>query len=187
MRLSSRRAVLIALSMMSMARPVAAVEFVPGVNFDIPPPSAFGGHIDALQIVTARHGGDSRTFEARLSVTSDSLLLVATDSTGRRLMTINWHNGALAVERAPGVPDDLKPENIVMDIVFMYWPPAAIRGGLGIGGSLAVSERHRTISANERELVTITYDHADPWTGLSRLRNHVWNYEIEVRSQVIDR
>lgn len=168
--------------------PVGAVEFAPGAEFDLPPPAEFNGRIEALQLVTARHRRDVVTFEGRLSITPDTLLLVATDGTGRRLMTIEWRNGAFKIERAPEVPDDLRPENVVTDIVFMYWPAEAVRRGLTRShAELIVGDHTRTIALAGREILTIRYDNADPWLGTSRLHNDAWQYDVEVQSQVMSR
>ena len=169
------------------AEPAAAEEetlIAPGVGFVIPPPSAFSGSIDVLQLVTARHEHDEFTFEGRLSIQPDRFLLVSMDGTGRRMMTIQWGGGSITAERAPEIPPDLKPENVVADITLLFWPEAAVRKGLAVSGAtLTVAPGRRTVSFNGRDIVQIRYDGSDPWSGVSHLRNDVWQYDLEIHSQ----
>lgn len=145
----------------------------------LPSPADLGRSVEAMQMVTARRNGETHVFEARLSVDGQRLLLVGTDSLGRRAMTIEWRAGRVTVDKAPWVPDALRPENILADIVLLYWPEpvltrslrgAAVRGdvaGRGIGDAIRVS-----------------WD-ADPWNGQSHLVNHSFGYELDVQSVTV--
>ena len=148
----------------------------PGITLALPAPGELGRQEDAVQLVTARRDGESFVFECRLSVDAERLLLAGSDSMGRRAMTVTWGQGAIAVERADWLPDTLRPENILADIVLLYWPEDSVRRGLR-GAALTQTPQERRIG----EAVTISWA-ADPWNGLSRLVNGPWGYEIEVRS-----
>jgi len=155
------------------------VTIAPGITLSLPTPAALGRSVDAVQMVTARHQGETHVFEGRLSVGPDRLLLVGTDSLGRRAMTVTWSQGRITVERADWLPDSLRPENILADIVVLYWPEAAVRPAL-TGADLTEREGERMIG----EVIAVSW-RGDPWTGTARLRNRAWDYELEVRSVVV--
>ena len=153
-----------------------AVTVAPGITLALPAPGELGHGVDAVQLVTARRGGDSFVFECRLSVDGERLLLVGSDSMGRRAMAVRWSKDGMTVERADWLPDTLRPENILADIMLLYWPEAAVRRGLS-GAVLSQTSQGRSIG----ESIAISWQ-GDPWNGSSRLVNTPWGYEIEVRS-----
>ena len=169
---------LLALAACSSAAPPVAdrVIVAPGITLALPAPAELGRAEDAVQLVTARRGGDSFVFECRLSVDGERLLLVGSDSMGRRAMAVRWSKDGMTVERADWLPDTLRPENILADIMLLYWPEAAVRRGLS-GAVLSQTSQGRSIG----ESIAISWQ-GDPWNGSSRLVNTPWGYEIEVRS-----
>jgi len=178
-------AALIALGLTACAAPPpppdpGRVTVAPGITLALPSPAALGRSVDAVQIVTARHRGDIFVFEGRLSVGPDRLLLVGTDSLGRRAMTVTWSQGQIAVERAAWLPESLRPENILADIVLLYWPEAAVRPGL-TGADLTEQAGERAIGS----AILVSWQ-GDPWNGTAHLRNLAWEYELDVRSVLVE-
>lgn len=162
------------------------VTITPDVRLVLPKPDTLGRQIDAVQLVTARHAGESFSFEGRLSVTAERLLLVGTDALGRRAMTITWTQHGWTTDRAPGLPDTAQPENVLADIVLMFWPADIVRDALrSSNATLAVENRSRRVRQQGNDVISITYDGDDPWVGITRLRNASWGYELEIRSVVI--
>jgi len=155
------------------------VMIAPGITLSLPSPAALGRSVDAVQIVTARHQGDSFVFEGRLSVGPERLLLVGTDSLGRRAMTVTWSDGKITVERAAWLPETLRPENILADIVLLYWPEAAVRPAL-TGADLTEQTGERRVG----DAILVSWQ-GDPWNGTAHLRNRVWEYELDVRSVLV--
>lgn len=159
--------------------PVGPVTVAPGVTLDLPAPEDLGRNVDVAQMVTARHGGETVLFEGRLSVESGRLRLVGTDAMGRRAMTVTWVPGRVEVERASWLPDSLRPENILADIVLLYWPEPVVRRSLS-GAGLVQNAAGRTIG----DAIAVSWT-GDPWTGSARLRNSAWDYELEIRSVAV--
>lgn len=159
------------------------VPIAPGVTLALPSPGALGRNIDAAQMVTARRGADVFVFEGRLSATPSELIMVGTDAMGRRAMTLRWNGTRLEVERAAWLPDTLHPENVLADIMLLYWPETAVRPNL-TGAEMVVTKEGRHVRSQGVDVITVTYQGA-PWSGTSTLRNLAWGYEIEVRSMVM--
>ena len=160
-----------------------SVLLAPGVQLDLPPLAAFGRQAEMMQWVVARHGEDVFIFEGRLSIGPDRLLLVAIDPFGRRAITIDWNGAQMNVERAPWLPETLPPENMLADIVLLFWPEDAIRHALH-GAELAVGNASRSIRRGSEEIIAITYDN-HPDTIVATLTNRSRHYEIEVRSKTL--
>ena len=147
------------------APPPGTVMVAPGVPFSLPAPDALGRQVEAVQLVSARHGADTFTFEGHLSVTRDRVLLAGTDGFGQRLMEITWDGRTVSAHKASFLPEALHPENILADVMLIYWPAAAIQADLG--GKVVI----------ERD--------PDPWNGHAHLTNRAWDYEIDVNSSVV--
>lgn len=157
------------------------VALTPQVSLRLPDPALLGEAIEATQLVTASHGGDSFTFEGRLSVTPAGLILVTTDGMGRRAMTIRFSNGALEVDKASWLPATLPPPaNMLADIMLMYWPVEVLRAHVD-GASVEADGPWRHLRRDGAVMVEISRD-ADPWNGSVILHNRVWDYRIQVVS-----
>lgn len=156
-----------------------AVMVAPGVTLALPAPGDLGRSIEAMQMVSAHHGADTWVFEGRLSVRPDELRLACLDGMGRRALTVVWAGGRLEVERAPWVPDTLRAENILADIVLLYWPEQVVRRSLQ-GAALRQDGQQRGIG----DAIAISWA-GDPWNGSARLRNIAWNYELDVQSATV--
>ena len=155
----------------------------PDIRLVLPPPGDLGRPVEAVQLVTARHGDDVFVFEARLSASANGVLLVATDSLGRRAMRIGWTNAGIDVERAPWLPDTLHPENIMADLVLLYWPEASVRRGLA-GGDLVTGPGWRSVRHGGAEAISVTTP-PDPFSGEAHLTNSAWHYDLDVRSALV--
>ena len=152
------------------APPEGSVMVAPGVTLDLPPPAALGREIEAVQLVTARHGSEVFSFEGHLSVTRDRVLLAGTDGFGQRLMRIEWDGRHLTAEKASFLPAGLHPETVLADVMLIYWPENIIRpriSGASLEGRVEIDRP------------------ADPWNGTAHLVNHAWGYEIEARSSQV--
>jgi hypothetical protein len=170
-------------------RALATVAIAPDMNMGLPRTADLGRTVDAVQRVTARRAESVHVFEVRLRATAERVQLAGTDPAGRRAMTIDWRDGQLAVERAPWLPDGVRPENILADLVLVFWPENALRAVLAeTQASLTVEPGTgtRIVRHKGRDRVTVRYDGpGDPWSGVARLRNAAWEYELDIRSMIV--
>lgn len=133
-------------------------------------------------MVTARHGTQSFTFEAHLSVTSERVLLAGTDGFGQRLMELRWTGQTMTSSKASFLPATLQPDYVLADVMLIYWPDAALQQR--VSGLKIAADGSRKISRAGEDLLTIIYQ-GDPWTGTAHLSNLAWDYEIEVQSSLV--
>jgi|AGTN01.2.fsa_nt_gi Protein of unknown function (DUF3261). len=161
------------------------VPVAPGVTLSLPSPAELGRSVEAVQLVTARHGGDVFLFEGRLSVSPQMLTMVGTDPLGRRAMSLRWSPAGLEVERASWLPDGLRPENVLADIVLLYWPDGALARHLA-GATVEAAADGRHIRRDGADMIVLSY-RGDPWSGVARLDNLAWGYQLEVRSSEVGR
>jgi hypothetical protein len=163
----------------------AGVAIGPDTRLVLPAPAELGRPVDAIQQVTARRDGSVYVFEVRLHASADQVRLAGTDAAGRRAMTIDWTADRLSVERAAWLPETVRPEHVLGDLVMVFWPEASLRRALlQADASLTADASGRMVRRDGKDLVAVRYDsNLDPWSGVSQLRNLAWNYEIEIRSQ----
>ncbi len=163
--------------------PSKAIRIAPGLALALPKPSELGRSLEASQLVTAHYGGQTFAFEGHVSATPERVLLVGLDTMGRRAVTVEWTEQGFRAERAPWLPEQLRPENMLADMVILYWPEAILRRALGpSGGGLAAGARFRSISADGKEVIRADYSAADPWNGKLTFSNFAWDYELDVQS-----
>jgi hypothetical protein len=159
---------LLLLSACAGAPPPGTVVIAPGERFTLPAPASLGREVEAVQLVTLRHGKDQIAFEGHLSVTRERVLLVGTDGFGQRLISIAWDGKTVSAEKASFLPDRLRPDSVLADVMLIYWPEAAVQAGLSGDTTQVIVQRD-----------------ADPWRGQARLVNKAWDYEIDARSSVV--
>jgi hypothetical protein len=161
-----------------------AALLAPNLRLDLPDPASMGRSIEAVQMVTAHHDGDTVVFEAHLSVTPERALLVGVDATGQRLMTVTWRGNDITVERSPFLPQTVRPGAMLADLVVLYWPVDVVRQALkSSGASLTVDTASRIISQHGKPVLEARYQGGatDPWGDASlHYRNLAWGYDIDV-------
>lgn len=165
------------------------VQVAPDLALVMPSPADLGRRIEVVQLVVARYGDRTLTFEARISAAPDRFDLVCLDPLGRKAMSIHWTPGDIQTEKAAWVPEDLRPENMLADIVMLYWPGDVVRRALlASGGTMSVDSQTRSIRAHGAESIHIEFQPSasnDPWNGRVGYRNLPWNYALDIQSRVI--
>jgi hypothetical protein len=167
------------------ATAASEVLLAPGYKLVLPQPATYGSRIKVRQLVTLEHSGNSISFEALLSIQPNEVNLVAVDPLGRRALTLNWDGTRLAVEKAPFLPDSLRVEWLMADMIAVYWPAPIVQRALMATGPKVEDRNHgRTVSADGTELLKAEY----AWTGKSgivgtmKYTNLSWGYTVSVKS-----
>ena len=160
----------------------------PDLPFRTPGPRELESTVRVAQLITAKYGSETYVFEAQLSVSPDQLTLMCIDPLGRRALTIVSTGEEVTTDAAPWLPKGLRAENILADIALVYWPADAIRRGfLGTRAIVAVNAHKRTITLDDREIVSVEYEPQDgqAWPSSASYRNHAFGYELVLRSAVV--
>lgn len=165
------------------------VRVAPDLVLTLPSPASLGRRLEVAQLVVARHGDRNAAFEGRISAAPDRFDLVCIDPLGRKAMSIRWTPEGIVTERAPWVPEDLQPENMLADIVLLYWPAVVVGQALALsGGKLTADPRVRSIRVRGQEVIHAEYrplSGDDPWNGRLSYRNLPWGYSLDIQSRII--
>jgi len=164
--------------------PSEEVAIGPGVTLTMPSPGELNRSFEAVQLVTARYGEKTMVFESHISVTPHRFLIVSLDSLGRKAMSIDWTDGSIVYDVAPWVPEQLRPQNVLADIIVIYWPGAVVAHSLN-GGRLVSGKDIRSIVTDDREIIHADYHPIradDMWSGTLEYRNLAWGYVLNVQS-----
>ncbi|MFD2232730.1 DUF3261 domain-containing protein [Phaeospirillum tilakii] len=167
------------LSACAEAPPPTVATVAPGVTLALSA-AGRGAPVEVVQLVAADHGDDTFLLEARLSAGPGRLLLVGTDPMGRRAMRLDWHDGRLESERAPWVPDELPPANVLADLMLLFWPAGLVRDALA-GADLVEEGDTRILRRDGQDLVVVRRG-PDPWEGDASLDHRLWHYRLSVQS-----
>jgi hypothetical protein len=164
------------------------VFIAPDVTMLLPHPSELSRSFESTQLVTAHYGDQVYAFEGHVSVTHGRFLMVGLDSFGRRAMTITWTDSAITYERAPWLPSQLRPQNILADMVLMYWPEHMVRQALSVSHcTLSTGPNWRSVMQDGHEIIHIEYGPASDgslWSAPASYRHLIWNYQLNVQSTV---
>jgi len=170
----------------SLQKQLTSVLIAPNLTFTMPTPADLGRSVEVTQLVTAHYGDQTFAFEAHIGATPQHFLLVGLDLLGRKLMTIDWTKDQISYETAPWVPSQLQPENILADIVLLYWPEAIVQKSLvKSGGKLITKSGVREILFDGKKVWQANYQtkiKGDTWSGQLNYRNLEWGYNFNVQS-----
>jgi hypothetical protein len=147
-------------------------------------PADLGRDVEAVQLVTVSRAGKAITVELRLSIKADRLMFVAQDMLGQRLMTVQWSEVGVSVERSPNLPEGVSPVGMLADLVAICWPADAVRPALQKqGATLIEQDGQRIVLFNRRETLRATLGWpATRWTGRMSYRNVKAGYTVDVQS-----
>ncbi|MES2488211.1 MAG: DUF3261 domain-containing protein [Pseudomonadota bacterium] len=146
--------------------------------------ASLGQTRSAVQIVRAAFGKQEATMQFAVEVSPERMRVIALNAIGLRIFSISVENGKTAVERAPGVPEQVQPEQILRDIQFCYWPLAALQAGMK-GTSWEVMEPFagtRRLKRDGRLIAEVHYTQPgnDAWRGHLWLSNFEYGYSLAV-------
>ena len=96
----------------------------------LPSPAELGRDLRVVHLVTARYGVRVMSFEGHIDVTHGRFRMAVLDPLGRKALTVDWTGTDIAYDAAPWFPDRLRPQNMLADLVLIYWPPEVLRRAL---------------------------------------------------------
>ncbi|HTI88630.1 MAG TPA: DUF3261 domain-containing protein [Alphaproteobacteria bacterium] len=165
--------------------PENVVQVAPKTAIVMPRPRDLARSINAVQHVTAHYGNQTFVFDNRISITPDRVRLVSLDSSGNQAMTITWTSGGVYSEAAAWIPEPLRPEKILADMVILYWPEESVRIAL-IGGTLHAAPEHRSVVADGQDVIRAAFNPlraGDPWSGSLHYENVALGYAVDIQSR----
>ncbi|MCW5730374.1 MAG: DUF3261 domain-containing protein [Alphaproteobacteria bacterium] len=166
-------------------RPRATI--APGVRLVLPSPDALGRSLRAVQIVVARHGPESLALETHVEIGAGRFGVIGLDAAGRRLVSIEWDGQDLAA-RAERLPAELRPENLLADMMLVYFPITSlwIEADAGRPARLTETPGRRALVSEGRERIVLSYPATgERWNGKALVENRGFGYEVEIHSSLV--
>lgn len=168
--------------------PEGAVAMAPGLALQLPAPDSLGRSVEVVQNVVARYGSQTLAFEGRISATPDGFVMVCSDALGRRAVSVNWTKTGVVYDVADWVPASLRPQNMLADLIVMYWPQDVVSAAMP-GATVTTSATGRTVVQDGKVLMQVTYAPAhsgDIWSGQTRYHNNLWNYSLTIDQAALE-
>ncbi len=163
--------------------PVGNVSIAPNIQMSLPRPGDMRRSLEATQLVRIQHKEMNVMFEGHISITPQRVLIVALDGMGRKALTIDWTTEGISYEAAPFVPRELHPENILADIVLLYWPVDSLHFS-DPAAKLVTAKNRRTLMQGNTKILDAIYTPAkkDVWTGNLHYDHLIWDYSMDIQS-----
>ena len=164
----------------------SVISIAKDVPMSLPSPGSLGRKINASQLVTAHFVGQTLAFEGHIEATPEHFLFAGLDLMGRKAININWSKNNITYEAASFVPKELEPQNILVDMVLLYWPEPIVRQLLEpFNGKLIVTPNRRIILIGDKEIMRAEYypdKDEDVWSGRIHYKNLAYGYELDIKS-----
>jgi Protein of unknown function (DUF3261) len=145
----------------------------------LPRAEVLGADRYATQLVTVHTQDRSSTFQANLEIVGGELVVVASDAIGTPLFAIR-HSRRSEIEMFAPIEGAPPLQLVLADLMLVYAPLEELSARLR-GGSVEQDGRiRRVMNSAGTEVVTITYEFADPWSGRVRLDHVERAYSLEI-------
>ncbi|MDV7341032.1 DUF3261 domain-containing protein [Terasakiella sp. A23] len=137
--------------------------------------------VEVVQLLKGDYAQKQFVFQVGLSMKEDGLSLIALDSMGRRAFSVFWDDNGVTAQKANWMPDMVRAEYILKDIMMAYWPIDA----LGVfDESVRQVGNERIVENNgDKTLSIYSPSQMDRWNGKVVIENHVLGYRIEIQSK----
>ena len=157
----------------------------PDLIFTLPPLDQDAQEIEAAQMVFGNAGPEPVQFQTQIKAGGGEVVVIMLDPLGRRGLMIQWNEAGINTDVAQWVPAEVRPLNILADIVIAHWPASAVRSGLdGTSAQFEQIGGARIISSAGREIMRVDYDldYDPPWGGALMVRNFALGYTLKITS-----
>lgn len=152
----------------------------------LPHASELGRDLHATHLVTARYGDRVVSFEGHIEAVNGTFRLAVLDPLGRKALTVNWTGDDVAYDAAPFFPTELRPQNILADLVLIYWPPEVLRRSLHAGHArFSVTPDRRSVTLDGRVVIRADFTPGpgpDPIGSRVLYRNLAFGYSLDIRA-----
>jgi hypothetical protein len=185
-----KTALLLALLSAGGCATLSATPAVPLATLPPLPAASLGQTRSAQQVLHAAFGEHEATLQCVVDITAQRMNVIALNAVGMRLFSVTVEGERVSVERAPGVPDQVQPEQILRDIQLAYWPLAVLQASYR-NTSWDISEPFagtRRLRRDGRLIAEVHYAQPgkDPWRGRLWLSNFEFGYSLAVDSTPVD-
>lgn len=144
-----------------------------------------GPGLNLLQVMNARYGPDRQvSLQIRVSDGRDGLKMTGLDGFGRRVFDINWSLAGIQASRADWVPEELRPEDVLLHYLLANRAPDVVKDMVRSGTLRSGSGKRELLDETGRPVLTVTYQGAPAGGGAQtvKIRNMVQGYEMTIRS-----
>ncbi len=155
----------------------------PGVTMTLPDMPPFGDTTNAFQLVQARYRDHRQSFQSIIQSAPGHFVVVMTVPSGPRIMSVDWHAGAVTSKKEPIAPGNLVAERLLADLMLVYAPEEELRDAISGGKLVTVGDRARRIFKDGREIIEVTRPAGDPWSGEATLTNFAFDYALDIQSR----
>ncbi len=146
-------------------------------------PSAAGDRA-VSQVVRGALGVREMTLNCVVSVKGNEMSVIGLNAMGVRLFTLRYDGKSVSAEKSFGLPEELKPEFLIADLQFVFWPLTSLEGPLRAAG-YEVSESTpgtRRLRRGDRLIAEAHHTGPDPWAGRAWLVNLEYGYSLQIEA-----
>lgn len=157
-----------------------SVPLAPDARFALPARPDYPDTDLLVQTVIGQYDDRRTAFQAVLELSPSRAHIVLTAASGPRIMSIDWTDAGLAIDRAALAPDELSGLDVLGDIFLSLWPHEAVAAALPAGYQVTDTEQGRTISNGEVVVVQITTEASEGGVRRSTFENLAFGYKLTI-------
>lgn len=166
--------------------PADRVRVGEGVFLTLPQPPGYAHRQSVVQLVDATYQNQHQLFQSVVSLSDDAVKVVITVPSGPRILTIDWTSSGIRTKRAPMVPAGLKADNILADLVILFWDLDSINVALAGTATAIETGSGRAVVQDGRIVMSIVSRDGMLSRGDVQLTNQDFGYHLNIRTISVD-
>ncbi len=144
-------------------------------------------HRRIVQQIVAEWPKRRDTFICVLELDEHRIAIAGLSKDGLSLFNIAYDGNKVNKSRSPLLPAEVKPEHIIQDIQFAFWPQPELQKNLAASWRLAKVNKGREFFVNDDLIVSVQYfpptlPTANFWPKSALLTNHRYHYRLTINT-----
>jgi len=145
------------------------------------PPATLGASISLQQQLRVEREGRIDHLDAALEVDDGHLDMIAL-ALGQRVMSLHFDGTTLSSWRHALLPQQVRGEDVLEDVLLTYWPVEIIRSALPAGWRIEDEGLRRKLWCGDQLVTVIEYSGMPRWSGMVVLSNLRYEYKLTIQS-----
>lgn len=133
-----------------------------------------------IQTVIGQYEDRRTAFQAVLELSPERVRIVLTAASGPRIMSIDWTDEGITIDRAAIAPDEVSGLEILGDIFLTLWPHEQVADTLPSDLFMSDAGATRSISSLDGRIVQIIHGETDAGARRTTLENHAFGYKLTI-------
>lgn len=149
---------------------------------------SYGEVVVISQRVNVNIASDTFSLIQQVEIDNDEIRLVGVTHFGSPFFTLKYREERVDSTKMESIPEVFRPELVLRDFQFAFWNVDVLQQTYQEAGYLVIeTERKRILQKGGENIMTVTYQNANPLRGSVQLIHHEFGYQLAFETLDVQR